>query len=252
METRAQLVNEIEGDEFHLSPILGKMMLNDIESIFHEGKVISLDEFREEFRKFSGEISDNLVGEMFQDLHDFIFTDPKLPDINKGYLKSPSPVITTEHSRENIIEAITELADKSESALLAMYVYRQMDIIDWIPFIKAAIERNPVCFTDLNGKSEAEVYGILQELTNESIYDGKRLALPDEVWNFRRGDGIEKALLLADFIIMKHPGAFLVIDIVNEAVKLKYDNEEYSFKSSKSFKKSVMISGTFYSVADLP
>ncbi len=252
METRAQLVNEIEGDEFHLSPILGKMMLNDVESIFHEGKVISLDEFREKFRKFSGEISDNLVGEMFQDLHDFIFTDPKLPDINKGYLKSPFPVITTEHSRENIIEAITELADKSESALLAMYVYRQMDMIDWIPFIKAAIERNPVCFTDLNGRSQAEVYGILQELTDESIYDGNRLSLPDEVWNFRRGDGIEKALLLADFIIMKHPGAFLVIDIVNEAVTLKYDNEEYSFKSSKSFKKSVTISGTSYSVADLP
>lgn len=252
METRAQLVNEIEGDEFHLSPILGKMMLNDVESIFHEEKVISLDEFCEKFRKFSGEISDNLVGEMFQDLHDFIFTDPKLPDINKGYLKSPFPVITTEHSREKIIEAITELADKSESALLAMYVYRQMDMIDWIPFIKAAIERNPVCFTDLNGRSQAEVYGILQELTDESIYDGNRLSLPDEVWNFRRGDGIEKALLLADFIIMKHPGAFLVIDIVNEAVTLKYDNEEYSFKSSKSFKKSVTISGTSYSVADLP
>ena len=28
----------------------------------------------------------------------------------------------------------------------------QMDKIDWLPFIKAAIERNPVCFTDLNGK----------------------------------------------------------------------------------------------------
>jgi len=252
METRAQLVNEIEGDEFHLSPILGKMMLNDIESIFHEGKVIGLDEFREEFRKYSGEISDSLVGEMFHDLHDFIFIDPKLPDIDKGYLKSPFPVITTEHSRENIIEAITELADKSESALLAMYVYRQMDKIDWIPFIKAAIERNPVCFTDLNGRSQAEVYEILLELTDESIYDGKRLALPDEVWNFRRGDGIEKALLLADFIIMKHPGAFLVIDIFNEDVALKYDNEEYPFKSSKSFKKSVTISGTSYSVTDLP
>ena len=40
-------------------------------------------------------------------------------------------------------------------------------------------------------------------MPDESIYDGKRLALPDEVWNFRRGDGIEKALLLADFIIHK-------------------------------------------------
>ena len=78
METRAQLVNEIEGDEFHLSPIPGKMMLNDIESIFLEGKVISLDEFREEFSEVCRRNQRNsLVDEMFHDLHDFIFTDPK-------------------------------------------------------------------------------------------------------------------------------------------------------------------------------
>ncbi len=32
-ETRDLLVKEIEGDEFHLSPIQGKIMLNDIEAI---------------------------------------------------------------------------------------------------------------------------------------------------------------------------------------------------------------------------
>jgi hypothetical protein len=132
-----------------------------------------------------------------------------------------------------------------------MYVYRQMDRIDWIPFVKASIERNPVCFTDLNGKSIMEVYSILNNLTDESIYDGKRLALPDEVWNFRRGDGIEKAFLLADFIIQKYPEASLVIEIVNEKVILKYENEDYLFSSSKSFRKSVTISGNKYSVSDL-
>jgi hypothetical protein len=132
-----------------------------------------------------------------------------------------------------------------------MYVFRQMDMIDWIPFVKASIERNPVCFTDLNGKSFKEVYGILNDLTNESIYDGKRLALPDEVWNFRRGDGIEKAFLLADFIIGKYPDASLGIEIVNEKVILKYENEGYLFSSSKSFRKSVTISGNSYSISDL-
>ncbi len=75
-----------------------------------------------------------------------------------------------------------------------------MDKIDWRPFIKAAVERNPVSFTDLNEKNNYEVYSMLKELPVESIYDGNRLALPDEVWNFRRGDGIEKAFLLADFL----------------------------------------------------
>ncbi len=44
-------------------------------------------------------------------------------------------------------------------------------------------------------------------MPDQSIYDDQRLALPDEVWNFRRGDGIEKALLLADYIIQKDNSA---------------------------------------------
>ena len=32
-ESRASLVKEIEGDEFHLSPMQGKIILNDIEDV---------------------------------------------------------------------------------------------------------------------------------------------------------------------------------------------------------------------------
>jgi hypothetical protein len=250
-ETRALLVNEIEGDEFHLSPIQGKIMLNDIENIFIGAKEKSFDEFREEFMKSAGDINESLLSEMFHDLNDFICIDPKIPGINKVFINTHVPAISPEDSREKIADTITDLTEKSETALLTMYVYRQMDRIDWIPFVKASIERNPVCFTDLNGKSIMEVYSILNNLTDESIYDGKRLALPDEVWNFRRGDGIEKAFLLADFIIQKYPEASLVIEIVNEKVILKYENEDYLFSSSKSFRKSVTISGNKYSVSDL-
>jgi hypothetical protein len=250
-ETRAQLVNEIEGDEFHLSPLYGKIMLNDIENIFIEGKVKRLDEFREEFMKYAGDINEYLIDEMFNELHDFIFIDPKIPVDNKLFIDTLTPAISPEDSREKITGTITDLTEKSEIALLTMYVYRQMDRIDWVPFIKAAIERNPVCFTDLNGKSVMEVYGVLNDLIDESIYDGKRLSLPDEVWNFRRGDGIEKAFLLADFIMKKNPGASLLIEIVNGKVILKYENEDYQFSSSKSFRKSVTINGSNYGVTDL-
>jgi hypothetical protein len=161
------------------------------------------------------------------------------------------PVILPDESRGTITETITGLAEKSETALLAMYVYRQMDRIDWVPFVKASIERNPVCFTDMEGRSVMEVYLILTNLSDESIYDGNRLALPDEVWNFRRGDGIEKAFLLADFIIHKIPEGSIEIKIVNDMVILNYDKEDYVFSSSKSFRKSVLISGNNYSVSDL-
>jgi hypothetical protein len=250
-ETRAQLVNEIEGDEFNLSPIPGKIMLNDIENIFTDGKEKSFEEFRAEFIKSAGEVSESILGEMFTELHSFIFTDPDLPAISKVFLNPDMPVISPEDSREKITGAITDLAEKSETALLTMYVYRQMDRIDWVPFVKASIERNPVCFTDLNGQSVMEVYRILTGFIDESIYDGNRLALPDEVWNFRRGDGIEKAFLLADFIVQKNPEASLVIEIVDKNAILKYENEDYTFSSSKSFRKSVTISGNNYIVSDL-
>ena len=48
-----------------------------------------------------------------------------------------------------------------------------------------------------------------------------RLALPDEVWNFRRGDGIEKALLLADYLIHNDSISHVKIEIDHNKVTLK-------------------------------
>mgnify|MGYP001151954112 CR=1 FL=1 len=74
------------------------------------------------------------------------------------------------------------------------------------PFKAELLKAPDFSLKDLDGKTTGEVYEILLNLENESIYDGKRLALPDEVWNFRRGDGIEKALLLAGIIINRGKG----------------------------------------------
>jgi hypothetical protein len=248
-ETRDLLVNEIEGDEFHLSPLPGKIMLNEIESIIRQGKGKKLDEFRAEFKNSAGEVFSDIIDEMFRDLHDFTFTDPKIPADNKKFTSETIPVFSSEESREEISDIISGLAEKSETALLTLYVFRQMDVINWLPFVKAAIERNPVCFTDLNGKSVMEVFKILGNLPDESIYDGRRLALPDEVWNFKRGDGIEKALLLADFIV--HKGSPVLIEIAGENVKLRYNDEDFLFTSSKMFNKSILISGYDYTIRDL-
>jgi YHS domain-containing protein len=126
-----------------------------------------------------------------------------------------------------------------------------MDKIDWLPYIKASIERNPVCFTDLKGKTAAEVYNILKIMPDDSIYDHKRLALPDEVWNFRRGDGIEKALLLADFLIDMDRASTVSIKIENKKADLNYMGNVYHFTSHKSFKKSIRISYKKYTIEEL-
>ncbi len=158
---------------------------------------------------------------MFFDLKKFIFTDPKLPDTDKDFIDTGTLPISIDNSRDEIISIIHKNADKSEQALIALYTYRQMDKINWLPFIKAAMERNPVCFTDLNGKTYSEVYTALDTFPDESIYDGKRLAFPDEVWNFRRGDGIEKALLLADFIRFKDDASNICIKVDKRKVSLQ-------------------------------
>jgi len=240
-ETREQLIREIEGDEFHLSPLPGKIMLNEAESIIEQNTGKSLPVIEEQFLRFNGVVSQDILKEMLADLGRFIQTDPRLPDEHKNYIRVFVPEIPVDDSREKIVSAISDSAGRSELSLLTLYVYRQMDKISWLPFIKAAIERNPVCFNDLDGKSIQEAYGILKGLSNDSIYDGQRLALPDEVWNFRCGDGIEKALLLADLIINRDNGAELTVGINNDEVVLDYNNQTFDFRSAKSFVRTIKI-----------
>jgi hypothetical protein len=91
-----------------------------------------------------------------------------------------------------------------------------------------------------------EVFEILSGMPNESIYDAKRLALPDEIWNFGCGDGIEKALLMADYIILKDNSSKITLEIDNRKVRLNYNGKDYHFTSSKSFRKSINITGNTY------
>ncbi len=240
-ETRGQLVREIEGDEFHLSPIQGKILLNDIEDILNNSKGKDLKEIELELIRRSGDSFSEAVKEMFAEIASFIHTDPRIPGCDREFSNVPVPEVSVENNREEIIDLITDSSVNSEVSRLALYVYRQMDKIDWLPFVKAAIERNPVCFADLNGKSVEEVFHVLNTMPDESIYDDKRLALPDEIWNFKRGDGIEKSLLLADFIIKKESSASVSINIDHLKVYLRTGNKDFVFNSGKNFRKSIQI-----------
>jgi hypothetical protein len=248
-ETRSSLVKEIEGDDFHLSPIQWKIMLNDVETILNKHSGKSLDEIEKEYIKITGTEYEKIIKEMFKELSDFIRIEPRIPDSEKTFIESSKLNITTNDSRKDIVELITANREISETASLALYVYRDMDIIDWEPFIKAAVERNPVSFTILNDKNNYEVYSILRALPIESIYDGNRLALPDEVWNFKRGDGIEKAFLLADFLLHKDKTSVIGIEIDGEKVLLSCYGHDFHFISHKNLKKSITIRGNDYRIS---
>ncbi len=247
-ETRELLVKEIEGEEFHLSPVQGRILLNDIEPLLQTIDGKNLENLKNEFLRFGSDLDEKQINEMIIDLKEFILTVPRIPDQEKDYRKTVRLNITNGNSREDIIEEVKGKSDQSELSELTLYIYRKMDMISWLPFIKAAIERNPVCFTDLNDKGISEVYSILLKMPEESIYEGERLALPDEVWNFRRGDGIEKALLMADYLINIDKSSEIMIMIDNQNVNLSFSGKNYHFGSQKNFTRSISIKGTRYQI----
>jgi hypothetical protein len=63
------------------------------------------------------------------------------------------------------------------------------------------------------------------------------MAQPDEVWNFQRGDGLEKAICLANVVRAREPEAIIKIEKSAGGVKLVAgENRSYEFVSSKSVK----------------
>ena len=68
---------------------------------------------------------------------------------------------------------------------------------------------------------------------SESIYDGNRLALPDETVNFRRGDGLEKAFTLANVLKHRNTSGKLEMECSGGKVILNTDAGKYTFDTLK-------------------
>lgn len=241
LDSRIQLLNEIDGDEYSMSPLPDRILLNDLENILDRCTGKKTECIMKEIETNLPEVVRLIPPTMFSELRAFLKTEPRLPHTDKKFISSKSPDINTDDSREEIIKKIYDSAGESEMSMLTLYVHRAMDIIEWSPFVKAAIERNPVSFEFLEGKSTQETYAIINRFENDSIYDGKRLALPDEVWNFGRGDGIEKAFLMASWLLHEHPGDSVGLNIENMRVELISGQGRFSFTSSKQMSKRIII-----------
>ena len=175
------------------------------------------------------------------ELADFIHVKPKLPSSEKNYLSSVPIEISPEQSREQIIDYLQRARENNITADLAFYAYRDMGSCDWAPFIKAAVQRNPVSLQMTESMNMEEAYSWLDKMDNQSIYDGKRLAQPDEVANYRTGDGLEKAFLLTNIIRVKEPEQDVQIFVSRDKVEIQ-SSKRYRFTSVKGFRKQVQIS----------
>ncbi len=174
------------------------------------------------------------------DLFDFLYMEARLPSEQKNYIPVPPIEISIAQSRQEIIDYLQSVRSENATADLAFYAYRDMDTCDWAPFVKAALERNPVSIEETKDKSIGQICDWLNHMPDESIYEGNRLAQPDEVANFGTGDGIEKAILLADIIASRQPQQRMELTVDGRHVVLKAD-AEYTFTSNKSLAKRLIL-----------
>jgi len=181
------------------------------------------------------------AAQLVDQIAEFTCVEPKLPEVSKNFIAASPIRIKPNQGREKIIDYLQRIRQSSATAELAFYAYRDMESCDWAPFIKAAVERNPVSLEMTRTMSLQQCHQWLEQMQNRSIYDGKRLAQPDEVANFNMGDGLEKTLVLANIIRARKPEQDITIAVCNNSVVLSAE-AEYEFISEKGFAKDIEIS----------
>jgi hypothetical protein len=177
---------------------------------------------------------------LIEDLMSFVRIEAQLPDADKSFASAGAIQISAGRSREEIIDLLRRARADIAVVDLAFYAFRDMESCDWRPFVKAALERNPVSLEKTKSLSLAEVYEWLNRMPAASIYDANRLAQPDELANYGTGDGLEKAFLLANVLRHRHleQGLRLVVD--RDKVVL-HAGQEYTFTSAKTLQGLVDI-----------
>jgi hypothetical protein len=243
-KTGRKLFCEMDEEDLYLQPIDHRFRVDYEDDMF----------ITRPYPQFIEQLKLNFPGldshpEFFPDLKKFVHTVPRLPSGKKEFIRDSSPKqgihLEPDWSREEIISHLEKMrlplsADNSNSpssliADLAFYAGRYMDRCDWKPFLKAVLERNPVARVHFGDSSPEEVFQELTGWPGESIYDGNRLATPDEVVNFKRGDGMEKALTLATILMFRNSGEMMKLVIEPEQVKLYQQKTIYPFTSNKTF-----------------
>ena len=216
--TRDKLLEEIDEDEFFTEPLDHRIPLNKFENFFREHQ-INMDKegdlklLMKEFNCYNARACD-----IIKDIVRFMRLEPKLPLTDKKFVATEPIEISTEMSREQILSYLESIRARHPTADLAFYAFRDLSRTDWAPFMKAAMERSPVSVKGAADLNDERIVEHLAGLPNESIYDGARLAQPDEVWNYKRGDGLERAICLANIWKARHPEEIISIQSTGHEV----------------------------------
>ncbi len=238
-DTRGQLMGEIEREEFSTSPIQGRIVLNDLEAFVGREKPDLLQPA--DVRRMKDQFAcDCLNAEWaMENLIRFCRVEPRLPDAGaKTFARPGAPLgITPGMTREAIIARLEAIRPVNPVADLAFYAFRDLNRTDAEPFVKAAVDRSPVSVAASADLSDNEAIERVRAMPDESIYDGDgRLAQPDEVWNYGRGDGAEKALLLANILRARHPNEPMSVSVDGRRAELRCGSQVIEFTTAKGLR----------------
>jgi len=235
-QTRAKLLAEVEREEFQPAPLPGRIILDDLEA-FVRAHRIDMDRPADVARLQAAFVCDCLNARTaIEALRGFCHTAPRLPDpAQKRFAAEPEPLgVELGMRREDVIRRLETLRGRNDFADLAFYAYRDLNRTEAAPFLRAAIQRNPVCLAAAKDMALEAVTEKIGALPDGSIYDEPgRLAQPDEVWNFGRGDGAEKALLLAAVLRARMPEEEIRIDATPTRAVLVAQSISHEFPSQK-------------------
>ena len=235
--TRAKLLDDIDEEEYQATPLPGRMVLNDFEVFIRESHIdCSKPEDIERLKYELGQGCDR-AGVAIDALTSFCRVEPRLPDPSEKsfVVEGESLGLRPEMQRTEVIARLEQLREHHPVADHAFYAYRDLNRTDPWPFLLAALERNPVSLSGARDMSDAEVIGFVSEMPDESIYDEPgRLAQPDEVWNYGRGDGAEKAILLANILRDRRAEGQFELSVGPDYARLMMDGDVLEFASAKS------------------
>lgn len=234
--TRDKLMAEIENSEFRPAPFKSRIVLNDLESFVKSNNIdindpVDLARLKEQF------VCDCMSADIaIESLCRFCRVEPKLPDADsKEFVHDQEPLnIDGEMTREEIMDRLESIRGGNDMADMSFYAYRDLTRVEPEPFLKACMERNPVSLSAMKDMNTEDIIANVSNMENESIYDEDgRLAQPDEVWNYRRGDGLEKAVLLAN-IFRRREGGNISIELTEKQAILSAGTRVVEFASSKN------------------
>ena len=239
-----KLLDQIDELDFYTEPIEKRIQLTKLADYLKNNPISHID--KQNLKDLAGKIDccpDILTNmSVIESLIDFVHLKPRLPNAEeKNYTTPPAVPIQPGMSRDQSHTVLLEMRDQNPVADLAFYAARDLSTTHWQPFLTAALKRNPVIIGATKELDEQSLIQLLLSLPNHSIYDGPRVAQPDEVWNYQRGDGLERAIALATYLRARHPAQEMKLTVTPDSATLQIGETVHTFPSQKGLQHEITL-----------